>query len=132
MATLTATATLTGSGLTSSTLSITKNPAVTVLGDVQIRRITLGTTTTKVLDAADWNESGAMLWLFNTEATGGKDIFIGLDTDGTPQAGLDSTHMVIKPGEWAFFPWAAEVSLWADVSADTCQLEYGIFERAAS
>jgi len=127
MATLTATCTLAGSGLTSSTLSITKNPGVEILGDVQIRRVTCGTNTVQILEADDWNNSGSMVWLHNPHAS--ESITIGEDSDGG--ATLDQVWMALLPGEWAFFPWDTTVDLHADASG-ACQLEVGIFERAAS
>ena len=129
MATLTAACTLSGSGLTSSTLSITKNPAIEILGDVEIKRVTLSTTTTKLLEADDWNNSGSYVWLHNTEATGGATITIGEDAGAG--ASVDQVWMALLPGEWAMFPWDTTIDLFADASG-ACKIEVGMFERAAS
>ena len=126
MGTLTAKAILTSSNITSSNLSISKSPVLTVSGDVNIRRVKLSTTTAKILESDDYGHS--YIWLFNTEASGGATITIG--EDAAAGASMDETHMTLAPGEWAFWPSNTDVDLWADASADTPVLEVGIFEKA--
>ena len=122
MATLTAQATLTGSGLTSTALSITKNPVITISGAVTIQRKKLSTTASTLLVASAW--TGSMVWIFNTEAAGGNAIKIVASEGGV-------TYFTILPGEWAFFPWESTADMLADASSGTPTVEVGIFQRDA-
>ena len=125
MATLTAAITLTGSGLTSSALSVTKSPALTVSGDVKIEKVALSTSSKKILAAADYG--AAYVFLHNTDSAIVMEIG---EEAGELDSALDQVHIKLKAGEYAFFPWNSTVDLYADAASGTPKLEVMVFEQA--
>ena len=124
MATLTANITLSSTGLTSSALSITKAPALSIAGDFVITRTALSTTS-KVI-AAGGLYTSAWIWVYNTDSA----IHMSLGTNNALDTSLVSVDFDLQNGEWAFFPWNSTVDLHALSASGTPTLEYAIFERA--
>ena len=124
MATLTANVTLSSTGLTSSALSITKAPALSIAGDFIITRAALSTTAKLI--AAGGAYTSAWIWVHNTDTA----IHMELGTNNAEDASMTTVDFDLQDGEWAFFPWNSTVDLFARAASGTPTLEYAIFERA--
>ena len=98
MATLNVTLELTSTDVFSDTLSLSNTDALTITKSTKLERITTSTSTTA-------NE------------------IITIE-----KADAGDEYLTLGAGEFAFFPWASEVDLFADSATGTPVLEVGIFE----
>jgi len=119
MATLTPTLTLASTDLTSETLSLFVTDSLTISKAVQFKRIATSTTSTSFAAAASYTKS--YVYLKNTSATANEIITIEKANNG-------DEYMLLGAGEFAFFPWASTVDLFADAATGTPVLEVAIFE----
>ena len=138
MATLNATLTLTSTDIvTGQNLSLSLTDALSVLGPVLTKRVTIAAAETEVfnnqtiLAAGDYTK--AYVLLYNTSSTANDNISIGLaaDSDDGADMSLDYVDMVLGPQEFAFLPWSSTVSMVADASQNSPVLEVRVFQAAA-
>jgi len=117
--TITAAITLSGPGMTTQTLNVSKTISLAIGNPtVESGAVKVGTAWGKVEDST---ASGGYIYVRNTEPTTAATIEIRY---GTQSLGI------LRPGEWAFLPIpAAVVSLEMKGSLDTT-CEYGIWTRA--
>ena len=119
MATLTPTLTLASTDLTSETLNLSVTDSLTISKAVQFKRIATSTTSTSFAAAADYTKS--YVYLKNTSSNSSEIITI-------EKADSGDEYMFLGAGEFAFFPWASSVALFADSASGTPVLEVAIFE----
>lgn len=119
MATLTPTLTLASTDLTSETLNLSVTDSLTISKAVQFKRIATSTTSTSFAAAADYTKS--YVYLKNTSSNSSEIITI-------EKADSGDEYMFLGAGEFAFFPWASSVDLFADSASGTPVLEVAIFE----
>jgi hypothetical protein len=74
-------------------------------------------TSTKFFEADDFNK--CYIYLKNIDAT---------DTITIEKADSGDEYFSLAPGEFAFFPWAGLIDMFADATANTPSLEVMIFE----
>ena len=117
MATLTAKLTLSSSDLTSDKLSLSATDSLSVTKAVAQKRVVLSTTSAAIVAAADYTKS--YVFVKNLDSA----IVITLEKS----EGGDE-YMTLGPLEWAFFPWATAVDLYADAASGPPTLEVMIFE----
>ena len=119
MATLTPTLTLTSTDLLSDSLSISVTDALTITKAAELKRIVTSTTSTAIAVAASYTK--AYVYLKNMSTTTNEIITI-------EKADSGDEYFTLGAGEFAFFPWASTVDLFADAATGTPTLEVGIFE----
>tara|TARA_R100000234_G_C4921094_1_gene144182 strand:- start:299 stop:661 length:363 start_codon:yes stop_codon:yes gene_type:complete len=119
MATLTPTLTLVSTDLTSEALNLSVTDSLTISKAVQFKRIATSTTSTSFAAAADYTKS--YVYLKNTSSNSSEIITI-------EKADSGDEYMFLGAGEFAFFPWASSVDLFADAASGTPVLEVAIFE----
>lgn len=117
MATLTSKLTLTSSDLTSDNLALSETISLNISKAVVQKRQVLSTTAAAIVTAADYTK--AFVYVKNLDSS----IVVTLEkSDGGDE------YMTLGAGEWAFFPWATAVDLFADAASGTPTLEVMIFE----
>jgi len=119
MATLTPTLTLTSTDLLSDSLSISVTDALTITKKAELKRIVTSTSSAVIAAASGYTK--AYVFLKNISTTANETITIE-KADGGDE------YILLGAGEFAFFPWAAAIDLFADAAAGTPTLEIGIFE----
>ena len=129
MATLTPTLTLVSTDSTSDALSITVTDSLTLgANDARIsRQISPDDVNPGGTQIFDTNLGKSYIYCKNTHAS--KTIWLAPASD----TATGSCWMSLAPGEFAFFPWAGAVDLFAHSGADgqgvaTAGLEYMVFE----
>lgn len=134
MATLNATLTLTSSDIvTGQNLSLSLTDALSVLGPVLTKRVTIASASSQLQTdntvLANGSYTKSYVLLYNTSSTANDNITIGTTAadDGT----LDLVQFSIGPQEFAFFPWDSTVDLVADASQNSPVLEVRVFQAAA-
>ena len=124
MATLTPTLTLASTDLSSGeALNVSVTDSLSVLGQAVQQRIATSTTSTAFAEAANYTKS--YVFVMNTSTTAAEIITI-------EKADSGDEYMFLGAGEFAFFPWAASVDLFADAAQGTPVLEVRIYQAAAS
>ena len=119
MATLNVTLELTSTDVFSDTLSLSNTDALTLTKSTKLERITTSTTSTSFAAASSYTK--AYVYLKNTSTTANEIITI-------EKADSGDEYLTLGAGEFAFFPWASEVDLFADAATGTPVMEVGIFE----
>ena len=121
MATLTPTLTLASTDVSSDTLSLSVNDALTVgapLASVS-RTSVLHTGATELLTVAD-NTADTYVYLKNMDNTN----YVVLQTSG------GTTYGILHPGEFSFFGVQGERGLKVLANNATCIVEYGYWTKA--
>jgi len=120
MATLNARSYIEAKNLTSQVdflVDYTKQMAVTQGGIVRENITAVVASAAQLLAAADYAK-GTKVYLKNS---GALDLFFRLGGSGA--------EIKLLPGEWALFPWFANVDIKVYASANTgCLVEYGAFQ----
>lgn len=119
MATLTPTLTLTSTDLLSDSLSINVTDSLSITKAAELKRIVTSTTSASIAAASAYTK--AYVYLKNMSTTANEIITIEKSDGG-------DEYLTLGAGEFAFFPWASTVDLFADAAAGTPTLEVGIFE----
>ena len=109
-------------GASSESLSVSLSDALTVLGNHH--SYVFATSTTSAVFLTHGNYSKSYVLLYNTSTTTAETIQIEL-ADG------DNDVMILGAGEFAFFPWSATHSLYADAASGTPILEVRLYQSAA-
>ena len=124
MATLTPTLTLTSSDLSADeNLSLSVSDSLTVNGQYNSRSVEVTTTSAAVLTASLYTK--AYVFMQNHSTVDAEIIKI-------EKADIGDEYFFLAPGEFAFFPWASTVDLFADAATGTPSLEVRVFEVAIS
>ena len=118
---------ITNSDLLSDSIGLNVSKDITIAGNVKIRKVTTSTAAADIPGLVD-DVGRSMVFLKNTDTA--IDIKIYTDADNDGDADGDSQIMDIKPGEWAFFPWAGIQPLIAVSDSGTPVLEYACFTIA--
>jgi hypothetical protein len=121
MATLTPTLTLASTDISESeAISVSVTPtAYALTGPVKQTQVVTSTTSTSFAAATDYTKSH--VFLQNLSATAAEIITI-------EKADAGDEYMLLGAGEFAFFPWASTVDLFADAAQGTPILEVRIFQ----
>ena len=123
MATLTPTLTLASTDISANeSLNLTVTDSLTVAGGAQTFQIV--TSTTAAVFLANGNYTKSYVFLKNLSTTASEIIYIRTATGGTDVVDLGA-------GEWAYFPWSADVDLAYDAAAGTPTLEVRVYQAAA-
>lgn len=126
MATLRATASVNANNLTSQqslSTQIITNSTVTQ-GGILVDTITAVVTSPATLLSAASYALGSKVYLKNAGSTYG--LYVSFETGGNSGEGA---WILLKPGQWAYFPWQAAVNLEIYcTNAGGSQIEYGVFE----
>lgn len=122
MGDLSATLSLTDSSFTTDNTGYSVSHALVAenTGDFTVKRVKLSTTGKKILNEATYGASYVTLKNLDDSIT----INIQDDASGS------NVWMVLKAGEFAFFPWNGTVAYFADAASGTPFIEVGIFEQA--
>ena len=124
MATLTPTLTLTSSDLSADeNLSLSVSDSLTVNGQYNSRSVEVTTTSAAVFTASLYTK--AYVFMQNHSTVDAEIITI-------EKADSGDEYFFLAPGEFAFFPWASTVDLFADAATGTPSLEVRVFEVAIS
>ena len=123
MATLTPTLTLASTDISANeSLNLTVTDSLTVAGGAQTFQIVTSTTAAVFLANGDYTKS--YVFLKNLSTTASEIIYIRTATGGTDVVDLGA-------GEWAYFPWSADVDLAYDAAAGTPTLEVRVYQADA-
>ena len=123
MATLTPTLTLASTDISANeSLNLTVTDSLTVAGGAQTFQIV--TSTTAAVFLANGNYTKSYVFLKNLSTTASEIIYIRTATGGTDVVDLGD-------GEWAYFPWSADVDLAYDAAAGTPTLEVRVYQADA-
>lgn len=123
MATLTPTLTLASTDISANeSLNLTVTDSLTVAGGAQTFQIV--TSTTAAVFLANGNYTKSYVFLKNLSTTASEIIYIRTATGGTDVVDLGA-------GEWAYFPWSADVDLAYDAAAGTPTLEVRVYQADA-
>ena len=117
MGTLNAKLVLTSNDLTSDAINMTITDLITVEKNVELKRIIISTTATNIVAGGLYTKS--FVYVKNLDSA----IVVTLE-----KAESGDEYMTLGAGEWAFFPWATAVDLYADAASGTPTLEVMIFE----
>ena len=123
MATLTPTLTLASSDLNGDVLNLSVSDSLSILGQVTTKQV--ATSTSSAIFATAANYTKAYVYLKNLSTTAAEIITIE-KADGGDE------YMTLGAGEFAFFPWASAVDLFADAAQGTPTLEVRIYQEAAA
>ena len=123
MATLTPTLTLTSSDMNGDALNLSATDSLSILGQVTTKQVV--TSVTAAVVAANGGYTKSYVYLKNLSSTATEIIYIRTATGGTDVMDLGA-------GEWAFFPWSADVDLAYDAAVGTPTLEVRIFQETAA
>ena len=118
---------ITNSDLLSDSIGLNVSKDITIAGNVKIRKVTTSTSAAEIPGLGD-GIGRSMLYMKNTDSA--IDIKIFLDGDDGADADANEELLDMKPGEWAFFPYAGVRALWADADSGTPVLEYACFTIA--
>jgi site-specific recombinase len=119
MATLTPTLTLVSTDILTDSLSLSVTDSLSITGSAELKRIVTSTSSTIFAAASSYTK--AYVYLKNISSTANEIITV-------EQADSGDEYFTLGAGEFAFFPWAAVVDLFADAATGTPTLEFGIFE----
>ena len=120
MATLTPTLTLASTDISGSeAISLSVTDSLSVTGPVKQTQVVTSTTSTVFAAAADYSKS--YVFLHNLSTTAVEIITI-------EKADAGDEYLFLGAGEFAFFPWASTVDLFADSASGTPTLEVRIFQ----
>tara|TARA_R100001594_G_scaffold113587_1_gene148456 strand:+ start:466 stop:837 length:372 start_codon:yes stop_codon:yes gene_type:complete len=123
MATLTPTLTLASSDMNGDVLNLSVTDSLSILGQVTTKQVATSTSSAIFATAANYTKS--WVYLKNLSATAAEIITIE-KADGGDE------YMTLGPGEFAFFPWASSVDLFADAAQGTPTLEVRIYQESAA
>ena len=124
MATLTPTITLASTDITADeTLNLTVTDSLSVLGGSTTFQVV--TSTTAAVFLANGGYTKSYVFLQNLSSTDGEIIYIRTATGGTDILDLEA-------GEFAFFPWSADVDLAYDAATGTPTLEVRVYQDTAA
>jgi len=123
MATLTPTLTLASSDMNGDVLNLSVTDSLEILGQITTKQVATSTSSAIFATAANYTKS--WVYLKNLSATAAEIITIE-KADGGDE------YMTLAPGEFAFFPWASTVDLFADAAQGTPTLEVRIYQEAAA
>ena len=96
------------------------------------------TTTTdpvKLLDSANYGvDTYVYLKTLATTTSTANQIYIGI-TEGTQndmgtESGTDDRTMILKAGDFAFFPWSGDQDIHCEGDSGTQNLEYWVFKQS--
>ena len=89
----------------------------------------------KILDSANYGVD-TYVYLKNQAITTStaNEIYIGI-TEGTQndmgtESGTDDRTMILKAGDFAFFPWAGDQDIYAEGNSGLQKLEYWVFKQS--
>jgi len=119
MATLTPTLTLVSTDILTDSLSLSVTDSLSITGSAELKRIVTSTSSTIFAAASSYTK--AYVYLKNISSTANEIITV-------EKADSGDEYFTLGAGEFAFFPWAAAVDLFADAATGTPTLEFGIFE----
>jgi hypothetical protein len=123
MATLTPTLTLASTDISASeSLNLSVTDTLDILGQATQFQVATSTTSAAVAAAANFTKS--YVYLKNLSTTAAEIITI-------EKAASGDTYMTLGAEEFAFFPWASTVDLFADAAQGTPVLEVRIFQAAS-
>jgi aspartate oxidase len=124
MATLTPTLTLASTDVSADeTLNLTVTDSLSVLGGSTTFQVV--TSTTAAVFLANGGYTKSYVFLQNLSSTDGEIIYIRTATGGTDILDLEA-------GEFAFFPWSADVDLAYDAATGTPTLEVRVYQDLAA
>ncbi len=125
MATVNATVNISGSGIASIPININAKQGITMVGDLNIRKITMTDNSQLIAAAADYTSS--FIYVKNTSSPANEHIEIG--TNNAADNSMVTVDFDLQDGEWAWFPWNSTVDLHARRTNGSPVLEIMIFER---
>ena len=123
MATLTPTLTLASSDMNGDTLNLSVTDSLSILGQVTTKQVVASTTGVVFAAASMYTKS--YVYLKNLSSTAAEIITI-------EKADSGDEYFTLGAGEFAFFPWASIVDLFADAAQGTPVLEVRIYQEAAA
>ena len=123
MATLTPTLTLSSTDMNGDVLNLSVTDSLEILGQVTTKQVS--TSTSSAIFATAANYTKAWVYLKNLSSTAAEIITI-------EKADAGDEYMTLGAGEFAFFPWASIVDLFADAAQGTPVLEVRIYQEAAA
>ena len=123
MATLTPTLTLASSDMNGDVLNLSVTDSLEILGQVTTKQVATSTSSAIFATAANYTKS--YVYLKNLTSTAAEIITIE-KADGGDE------YMTLGAGEFAFFPWASSVDLFADAAQGTPTLEVRIYQESAA
>ena len=123
MATLTPTLTLASSDMNGDVLNLSVTDSLSILGQVTTKQVATSTSSAIFATAANYTKS--YVYLKNLSTTAAEIITIE-KADGGDE------YMTLGAGEFAFFPWASSVDLFADAAQGTPTLEVRIYQESAA
>tara|TARA_R100001510_G_C7536006_1_gene125477 strand:- start:211 stop:582 length:372 start_codon:yes stop_codon:yes gene_type:complete len=122
MATLTPTLTLASSDMNGDVLNLSVTDSLSVLGQVTTKQVATSVTSTQFAESDNYTKS--YVYLKNLSTTAAEIITI-------EKADSGDEYFTLGAGEFAFFPWAAAVDLFADAAQGAPVLEVRIYQEAA-
>lgn len=123
MATLTPTLTLASSDMNGDVLNLSVTDSLTVLGQVTTKQVVATTSSAVFATAANYTKS--YVYLKNLSTVPAEIITIE-KADGGDE------YFTLGAGEFAFFPWASIVDLFADAATGSPVLEVRLYQEAAA
>ena len=124
-------------GPASIALALSAKPLANTATVVSLETGVYTTTTSpvKLLDSAKFGVD-TYVYLKSKAATAStaNEIYIGI-TEGTQndmgtESGTDDRTMILKAGDFAFFPWAGDQDIYAEGNSGTQDLEYWVFKQS--
>ena len=123
MATLKPTLTLASSDMNGDVLNLSVTDSLEILWQFTTKQVATSTSSAIFATAANYTKS--YVYLKNLSTTAAEIITIE-KADGGDE------YMTLGAGEFAFFPWASEVDLFADAAQGTPVLEVRIYQESAA
>jgi len=123
MATLTPTLTLASSDMNGDVLNLSVSDSLTIRGQITTKQVAVTTASTKFAESDNYTTS--WVYLKNLSSVPAELITIEKSDGG-------DEYMELGIGEWAWFPWKAEVDLFADSAVGTPTLEVRIYQETAA
>ena len=126
MAKLSARLTLTSTDWHTDSLSINQTATLTSTGDEQaIGRFTTSTTASKIpVGVLDSTDKKAYVYLKNLSTDAAEKMVVAEDNSGS----VGQTFAMLGSGEWMFFPYGGNDSIWVESASGAPVVEYAIFE----
>lgn len=124
-------------GPASIALALSAKPLANTATVVSLETGVYTTTTSpvKLLDSAKFGVD-TYVYLKSKAATAStaNEIYIGI-TEGTQndmgtETDTDDRTMILKAGDFAFFPWAGDQDIYAEGNSGTQDLEYWVFKQS--
>ena len=127
----------TDAGPASVALNLTAKPLSDTATAASLETGVYTTTTSpvKLLDSAKFGID-TYIYLKNqaTSTSTANQIYIGI-TEGTQndmgtESGTDDRTLILKAGDFAFFPWAGDQDIYAEGDSGVQKLEYWVFKQS--